>query len=197
MKPMNERSKAIINFINNFGAADSWQTQRVFFQKDLTGEFELNHADQAAQRVLKGLYEKKLINRTEKLDPFTGRYVYYSGSKAQLTHKLLITEFYVRLSCGPGEIREWDNHVTIDGVHPDFYCAYQVDSSVFTFFGEIQISANPLNLQKYIKLKDEWDSELPFPDLIVVSNRNYKPDPRLRMYLLGTDYEGWEKILKI
>jgi hypothetical protein len=195
LRRMNERSKAIINFINEFGATDSLQIQNIFFQTSIKGE-PIAYGNQRAQRVLKSLWEKKFIRRTEKEDPITARYIYYVGNKAQLRHRLLVTEFYVRLFCGPGKIREWDNHITIGKIRPDFYCAYQVGNSVFTFFGEIQISANSLNLTKYLKLKDEWNSELPFPDLIVVTDRNVKIDKQLKMFVIGTDYKDWERILK-
>ena len=196
---MNERSKAIINFISDFGAADSLQIQRIFFQKSIDGE-PITYGGQRAQRVLKSLWEKKLILRTEREDPVTGRYIYYVGNKSQLRHKLLITEFYVRLSYGPGKIREWDNHITVGNIRPDFHCAYEYKGKIHLFFGEIQIANNPLNIQKYIKLKESgiWGKEynLPFPSLVVISDRNLKPDPRLKIFVIGTDYENWEKILK-
>lgn len=196
---MNERSKAIINFISDFRAADSLQIQRVFFQTNIDGE-PIIYGNQRAQRVLKSLWEKQLILRTEREDPVTGRYIYYVGNKSQLRHKLLITEFYVRLFCGPGTIREWDNHITVGNVRPDGYCAYEYKGKIHLFFVEVQIANNPLNLQKYIKLKEsgEWEREynLPFPSLVVISDRNFKPDSRLKTFVIGTDYEGWERILK-
>jgi hypothetical protein len=199
LRRMNERSKAIINFINEFGATDSLQIQNIFFQTSIKGE-PIAYGDQRAQRVLKSLWEKKFIRRTEKEDPITARYIYYVGNRSQLRHKLLITEFYTRLLCGPGKIREFDCHFSFENIRPDAYVVYVYQGKCFIMWLEVQISSNPLNLQKYIKLKESgaWEekTKLEFPDLVVVSDRNFKEDSRLKMFVIGTDYRDWERILK-
>lgn len=190
VRSMTERDKKVIEFIRDFGAADAKQIYRLFF-KDVTY--------QRAQSRLTAIFNEKetgIHRREDKL--YTGCYLYFEKD-SQLRHKQLLVEFYINLLEGPGKIREFENHYSIGDIRPDAYTAYQMDDKVFLFFVEVQISANPLDVKKYETLfdGDEWQKELPaFPRIIVISDRKYKINSKLKFIQIKTDFEDWQKIFE-
>lgn len=181
------RDLKIISMIQNFGAVDSGQIYRVFFREAHQGEL-------ICRRRLNEIIKHADIKREK--DPITGRYIYYT-KKAQLRHKVLIAEFYVRLLTGPGRVEAFEAHCSFGDIRPDAFVTYFYREQVYLFFLEVQISANPLNVAKYERLYASGDWKLPvFPRLVVVSDRRWRVATELRVDFVPTSYEGWEAILK-
>ena len=127
---------------------------------------------------------------------YSGRLVYYT-KRAQLRHKRLVAEFYIRLKEGPGQILEFETEFTVGGdtagaLRADALAAYEVKGKVRLFCLEVHISNNKLDLAKYerVCLGPDWIYPC-LPVIVVVSDRQRKVK-RLRRGIeavrIGTDY---------
>ena len=183
-----ERDRRIIEFLFEFEVADTDQIRRMFFPTQSQGKL-------LARRAMRRVIElEPEIKREEWV---TGRNVFYL-KKAQLKHKLLITEFYSRLMTGPGRILEWDRHPSFGStrvVRPDLFIAYEYAKKAYLFFLEAQISANPLNLEKYERLKASGECDLPaFPRVVVISYREPRVKSSFKVVWLPVDFAGFERV---
>lgn len=194
------RDLRIVESIRTFGALDTQQITRLHFA-DLKPTSAATKARECMRRIRT---EKDLGIQYEKC-MYSGRLVYYT-KKAQLRHKKLVAEFYIRLMEGPGKILEFETEFTVGGgitgagsLRTDALAAYEVAGKVRLFCLEVHISNNKLDLAKYerICLGPDWIYPC-LPVIVVVSDRQVK-DRRLRggieVVQVGTDYSDFEKIL--
>lgn len=171
----------VISFIEALGAADTNQIDRLFFNRL-----------RIAQRRLKRITEESDIKRCR--DPVTNRYIYYT-SKAQLQHKLIRTELYLRMKQGPGNILNFATEYTIDNVRADAFVIYECLKKVYLMFVEVQTSNNPVDLAKYESLF--FARKFPvFPRLVVVTDKKVENNSRLTVKIIPTNLSNWEDCLK-
>lgn len=184
---LTERDRRIIAFLHDFEAADTDQLRRLFFP----------HQKQSKFLARKNLREIVEMEPDIKRDETGGRYVYYTNKK-QLRHKLLITEFYIQLVNGPGAVLAYDRHPSFGKtriVRPDMYVEYECRGMVYFMCLEVQISANPLNLEKYERWKLSGEYRPPFPWVVIVSWRDPKVKTSVMMKWLPVDFKGLYGIL--
>lgn len=136
---------------------------------------------------------------------YTGRLVYYT-KRAQLRHKRLVAEFYIRLKEGPGKILEFETEFVAGGdgagagsLRADALAAYEINEKVRLFCLEVHISNNKLDLVKYerVCLGPDWNYPC-LPVVVVVSDRQGKIGKLrggMEVVRIGTDYAGMERVL--
>lgn len=70
---------------------------------------------------------------------------------AQVQHKILLVELYVQLceKYGQRNIEVIPEYSALPGIRPDAFIKVQYNRRTYLYFAEIQISNNPLDLEKY------------------------------------------------
>ena len=195
------RDLSIVESIRQFGALDTQQITRLHFA-DLKPASAATKARECMRRIRA---EKDLGIQYEKC-MYSGRLIYYT-KRAQLRHKKLVAEFYIRLKEGPGKILEFETEFAVGGgatgagsLRADALAAYEVAEKVKLFCLEVHISNNKLDLTKYerVCLGPDWIYPC-LPVIVVVSDRQGKVGKLkggMEVIWVGTDYAGMEKILK-
>jgi hypothetical protein len=164
-------------------------------------ELKPNSAAVKARECMRRIRKEKDLGIQYEKSMYSGRLVYYT-KKAQLRHKRLVADFYLRLLRGPGRVLEFETEYTLGGsCRADAFAAYEVKERVRLFCLEVHISNNKLDLSKYEKacLSPEWIYPA-MPTIVIVSNWNHKLKKLqggLKAMRLGIDYEGWEKALEL
>lgn len=195
------RDLRIVESIRTFGALDTQQITRLHFS-DLKPTSAATKARECMRRIRT---EKDLGIQYEKC-MYSGRLIYYT-KRAQLRHKKLVAEFYIRLKEGPGRILEFETEFVAGGgvtgagsLRTDALVAYEVTEKVRLFCLEVHISNNKLDLGKYerVCLGPDWIYPC-LPVIVVVSDRQIKARKLrggMEVVQVGTDYGGLEELIK-
>lgn len=133
-----DRDRKVIDFLNTFKVATTDTIQELFYP-----------SLRVAQKRLKLMYENKLLKRTR--DNFTSQYCYYIKKPKQMRHCLLLTDFYREMN-RLTDIELFEKEITIDNIRPDGLIAYKYKKKGFIACIEVQISNEPLDVEKYEKL---------------------------------------------
>jgi hypothetical protein len=178
-----ERDRRIIEFVQEFRAVYIEHVRRRFFANYRQGK-------RLASRALLKLWKVGEVRRTQ--DQYTRRLVYYSGSKSQLRHKLLVTEFYSRL---PGLVH-FEREKAIGNVQADAYAICRRGGREYHYLLEVQISHQPVDTEKYERLARNrlWPGKV-FPRVIVISDRRLKIDSPIQFLRVGTDFKEWKEVI--
>lgn len=180
-----ERDRKIIEFVTEFKAAYSWHVERIFFRHHKQGQRQAN-------RTLRKLWQAGEIKRTK--DQYADRNIYYIGSRHQLRHKLLIASVYARLmDFGPVEFKR---EYCVGTYQTDAFARFRHDGREYLYFVEVQISHEPVDIQKYERILAArlW-SERVFPRVLVVSDRRQEVRSPVRLVQVKTDFSNWEEVI--
>jgi hypothetical protein len=182
---LTKRDKQIIRFIEDFGAITRKQVERLFFS-DVKYSTSL-----ANKRLLEIIKEPHIVRSRE---PYTNQYIYHLKGVKQLEHRILRSEFYLRLITFGGQIKTFVSEYRASNLRADAFCIYEKDGYRYYFCLEVQTD-NKLDLGKYIGLyeSDDWPFKI-FPRVVVISDRKIEAETDFLVFVIGKDFEGWEKI---
>lgn len=98
-----------------------------------------------AQKRIKFLYEKKMVKRIE---TNSGQYAYYTKTIKQVSHSLLVTEFYREFS-KVYKVLEFKVEPQYENIRPNASFVY-IDKGIERIgMLEVEISHNTLDIEKY------------------------------------------------
>lgn len=158
---LQSRDRGILDFIETMGAATTSQITRVFFQ-------DLKQGQRIAQRRLALMHKEKMLKRAKA--NINAEYCYYTkGSQQQ--HKILITEFYVKLMGIGGIIKDFDIQKRIENVIPDAYIEYDYKGYRHFIFLEAERSNNRFNQEKYEDLLTKRIMPI-FPKVVIITSKS-------------------------
>ena len=186
---LTKRDNAIIRFVEDFGAASRSQIERLFF----TG--------QKYQRIIANRRLREIVNQTDYVkrskEPYTGQYIYHLAGLKQLQHRLLRTEFYLRLKEQGGLIKTFACEYAVDGLRADAYCVYEIGGKRYYFALEVQNEQNRPNIGKYIALHDSevWPWKV-FPRVVIITDRKIEVKTEFAVIILDTSLKEFENIFK-
>lgn len=182
---LTKRDKQIIRFIEDFGAITRKQVERLFFS-DVKYSTSL-----ANKRLLEIIKEPHIVRSRE---PHTNQYIYHLKGVKQLEHRILRSEFYLRLITFGGQIKTFISEYRASNLRADAFCIYEKDGYRYYFCLEVQTD-NKLDLGKYIGLyeSDDWPFKI-FPRVVVISDRKIEAETDFLVFVIGKDFDGWEKI---
>lgn len=185
------RDRALLIFLETFHVADTKQIERLFFAG-------LRQAPRVTRRRLAHLVTiEKGLHRVK--DPFSGRYLYVLGRWAQLRHRQLVTEVYVRLKTGPGRLYEFRVEYSIGSLRADAFAVYELHDQVFLFLVEVQTSHNRgLDVAKYERLYESGNWSWPvFPRIVFIADRQGSLPSTLNVRRIPTDFTGWDSLFSL
>lgn len=177
---LQSRDKSVLDFIEQMGAATTSQITRVFFKG-------LKQGQRIAQRRLALMHKEKLLKRTR--TNINIEYCYFTVCN-QLQHRVLITEFYVRLIELGGTIREFQIQKKIEHVIPDAYIEYDYRGYRHFMFLEVERSNNQFNQEKYEKLLIKKFMPI-FPKVVIITSKNLNlKDSKINYIALNLDMKN-------
>lgn len=161
---LTERDSNIIDFLKTFRCATSSTIANIFFNGSL----------RPCNRRLQYLRENNLIKSSQ--DYISSEKVHYFNKKpSQLKHSCMMTKFISKLYENKVEILKLKKEYKIGNVRSDLLAICRIDGVVKIFMVEI-CNTKAFDINKYIRLKESnlYKDVFPvFPDIIVVSNKNY------------------------
>lgn len=185
---LQERDKAILDFIERFKAATTSQIAREFFHSN-------SQAEALARRRLKKLCDEKLLKRER--NNINAEYVYYTKKSAQMAHQLILVDFYLQIK-RYGQLIEFTPEKVMGDIRSDAVCKIVRGNLLHLFCVEVELSNNNFNQQKYetfysTREYKKWFEV--FPKIIIICDKNIKVEPsRLRFVQVPTTLEGLEVI---
>lgn len=190
----NERVQRILDLIDKFKVCDVTQIARLYYKNN-------KYSIQDAQLKLSRLVKEKTLKRIR--NDINSRYIYYSGKDpAQIQHKLLITEIYVRLAqeIGESNLEIILEYTQVKGIRPDAFIKVVHNRRIYYFFVEVHISNNPFDFQKYENtfISKTYTNVFPegvFPSIIIISDKkvDHIKSP-LRYIVIDKDFSNLHKV---
>jgi len=191
----NERVMRILELIDKFKVCDVTQIARLYYRNN-------KYSIQDAQLKLSRLVKEKTLKRIR--NDINSRYIYYRGKDpAQVHHKLLITEIYVRMALEFGEsnIEIITEYTQIKGIRPDAFIKVINNKRIYYFFVEVHVSNNPFDFQKYENtfISEAYTNVFPagvFPSIIIISDKKVEPvKSSLRYIVTDKDFRNFFKMI--
>lgn len=186
---LTKRDKAIIRFIEDFGAATRSQIERLFF------------TEQKHQRIIANRRLREIVTQTDYIkrskEPYTGQFIYHLAGLKQLQHRLLRTEFYIRLKEYGGLIKTFVCEYAVEGLRADAFCIYEINHKRYYFALEVQNERNYPNIGKYIVLHDSevWPWRV-FPRVVIITDRKVEAKTAFPVYVIDNEFNGFERIFE-
>lgn len=187
----NERVMKILEFIDKFKVCDVTHIARLYYRNN-------KYSVQDAQLKLTKLVKEKTLKRIR--SDINSRYIYYCGKEpAQIQHKLLITELYVRLvqEWGENNIEIITEYTQIKGMRPDAFIKAIYNRRMYYYFVEVHISNNHFNFEKYenLYISGMYTTIFPvgvFPNIIIISDRKIEPPIKssLNYIIINKDFSN-------
>jgi hypothetical protein len=187
-----KRDQDIINFLDEFHAANTSQIHRLFFK-----ESSMRYCCQR----LEYLNKTELVKRAR--STISSGYAYYidKGQKRifqQVHHDLIRTELYINIKL-KYEVLEWNNEYTIAGIRPDALAYVRNNGIVFPVMIEVHLS-NKFDFDKYKEfakndLKAMFGS--PLPRVIICTDRSVTvQNVGVLFKIIDLNMKGLDSILK-
>jgi hypothetical protein len=177
---LTKRDFKIIEYLEVVKCAKSKHIQTVF-----------NISQNVANRRLLEL--TRLNKLKKKRYDYSLEYIYYLPKEKPTEHKILVSEFYIKLFQNNGRIIKFYPEYIVNNIRADIFCVYQIQNLCYYFFVEIQLSHDRPNIQKYEWLLDRQDF---IPRIVVVTNQKWKYDGKLTVLGVDTEFNNFEKIFK-
>lgn len=197
---ISERDQRAIDFVRQFGAANTSQILQIYFRGDKKPP--PNQALLIMRKRLKKLVDDKVLKR--KRYHLNMEYIYYTKWTNQIHHKIIIADFYLKLLSMGGEIIRFGNEEQLDGLRPDAVVEYKINKQTHWFFLEVQLN-NSFNQQKY---EDYYNSRKytsifsinghsTFPKVVIVANKKFLlHTSRITYIMLPIDLEEMERVFQ-
>lgn len=173
-KMINDVDCKVLQFIDEFKVARFKTLSSLYYSSDNT-----------ARRRLKQLVDCKELKRDR--HSFIDEYIYFKKQGKQMTHDLLLTDYYYELNNRTKIAAFYKEFTKIDGIRPDAFVAYTESYQNKLAFIEIEISNKGLDLEKYYRAYTLGDYRrvLPaFPKIVVITNKNYKNTTPLNVEII-------------
>jgi hypothetical protein len=159
---MTTRDSAIVNFLSDCKVARTSTIAEIFFP-----------SPHACYKRLQVLYKNKKVKRTRDFVSCEYVYHYKKNLPQQLTHSLLVTDFYRELhrKC---EVLSFKIEPVMDNIRPDAVFGYKFHGKPYMGLLEVEISNKGFNSGKYEKFYSSGDYKkfLPvMPTIFVVGNK--------------------------
>lgn len=187
-----DRDRAIFDFLGKFKVATTSQIEREFFMKQ-----QQKQSLWLAQRRLKKLHEAKYLVRQR--NHLNDEYAYSLKKYKQIDHQVALVEFYLTLK-KYGRINEFTPEKTMGDIRPDAVCEiYVPQKGTYFFCVEVEMSNNRFNQDKYEKFYysrayKKW-FPVTFPKIVIICDRTIKIKPsRVNYVQIPTNLKGIEKI---
>jgi hypothetical protein len=180
---LTNRDYEIVDFINKFKVANSFQIQKVF-----------NMSQTVANRRLRQIVKNKEIDRMR--DYCSMNYLYYTEKPTK--HKLIATEFYSRLV--NVDIIKFEREYVVGNIRSDIYCECKYNDYMYFMFVEIQLSNIEPDIKKYedYYYSGDWKEKFKvFPRIIVISDRIFKINSELKIIQINSKMEWFDMIFDI
>ncbi|MFT9497038.1 hypothetical protein [Anaerosolibacter sp.] len=151
-----------------------------------------------AQKRLKIMYENNELNRMR--DLIANEYCYYINKPKQWKHSLLLTDFYGTAS-QLMDIVSFENEVIVEDIRADGLMAYRNNGKGYISFIEVQISNEPLDIDKYKRLlysgayKERFKGV--FPRIIAITNKKIPQTKDLMIIQVKEDLSNAADILRV
>ena len=190
----NERVENILELIDRFKVCDITHIARLYYS-GIKSSMPKSH------EKLTALVEESTLKR--KRNNLNSRYYYWIGKEpAQVQHKLILLELYVRLCERFGEknVECIPEYARLSGIRPDAFLAVQNNKRTYLFFVEVQISNNPFDFEKYSRAyyTNKVEKVFPegvFPTILAVSDKPLKNECRqLNFVQISTEMKGIERV---
>jgi hypothetical protein len=153
----NDRVMKILELIEKFKVCDVTHAQRLYYS-------HCKYAYVKANEKLNALIKEGTLNR--KRNDINSKYYYYIGkSPAQVQHKLMLTELYVRFCqiYGIDNVECYPEWTELQGIRPDAFIKLILGRRINLYFIEVQISNNPVDILKYERAYQVNKQERIFP----------------------------------
>ena len=191
----NDRVKAILELVEKFKACDVTHIARLLYMGN-------SQPVKKAQTKLTAMVDDGLLKRRR--NNINCRYYYYLDREpAQLQHKLLLTELYAQLceKHSREHVEMIPEYSGLPGIRPDAFIKVQHNRRTYLYFAEIQISNNPLDIEKYERayMANKQMKIFPegvFPNILAVTDKRIPAGSRhLSVIILDTGFKNISRIV--
>ena len=157
------RDLKIIDFVKEYKVASTSTIHEVFFSCKV-----------CCYKRLQVLCENKMLTRYR--NNVSSEYIYVKKTPKQLTHSLLVTDFYRELHKISTEIVNFKIEPVMGDIRPDAVFGYKKDGKSYLGLLEVEISHKGFNYGKYDKFYSSGDYKtyLPVMPTIFIVGDNIK-----------------------